>query len=175
MKTIEEIGITALREHIIKNWMTHDAMWFFQCLQAHGIEEANRLNKGAIRSLAAIELKRARELFGLEKAPIETFHELKDIIDAAFSVSTGDFMSFSYHFPEKNVMRWGWAGKDCFAYKGMKRLEVIDRYECGVLYRVLCWFESAGVKYSVAEEVKGCLMHTKGACAGEVRFFLPLS
>jgi hypothetical protein len=171
MKTIEEIGVTAIKEHIIKNWMTHDAMWFLHCLQAHGIEEANRLNKAAIRSLAAIELKRARELFGLEKEPIETFHELKGILDATFSVSKGDFMSFSYHFPEINVLRWEWAGKDCFAYKGMKRLGVIDRYECGVLCRVLCWFEGAGVKYHAAQDLKGCLMHTKGACAGEVRFF----
>jgi hypothetical protein len=173
MKTIEEIGVAALKEHIIKNWMTHDAMWFLHCLQTHGIEEANRLNKGAIKALAAIELKRARELFDLEKEPIETFDELKDIIDAAFSVSKGDFMSFSYRFPEKNVMRWEWTGEDCFAYKGMKRLGVIDRYECGVLYRVLCWFESAGVKYSVSGDLKDCLMHAQGVCAGEVRFFFP--
>jgi hypothetical protein len=173
MKTIEEIGVAALKEHIIKNWMTHDAMWFLQCLQAHGIDEANRLNKGAIKALAAIEAKRARELFGLEKEPVETFDELKEIIDAVFSVSKGDFMRFSYRFPEKNLMRWEWAEKNCFAYKGMKRLGVIDGYECGVLYRVLCWLESAGVKYEVPDGIKGCLMHTKGICAGEVRSFFP--
>ena len=173
MKTIEEIGVNRLKEHIIKNWMTHDAMWFLQCLQAHGIEEANRLNKGAIKALAAIEFKRARELFGLEKETVETFDELKDMIECAFSVSKGDFMRFSYHFPDKNVMCWEWAEKDCFAYKGMKRLGVIDRYECGVLYRVLCWLESAGLKYKVPDEINGCLMHTKGTCSGEVRFFFP--
>lgn len=30
MKAIEEIGVKALKEHIIKNWMTHDAMRFFK-------------------------------------------------------------------------------------------------------------------------------------------------
>ena len=173
MKTIEQIGTSALKEHILKNWMTHDAMWFLHCLQACGIEEANRINKAAIRSLAAIELRRARELFGLDKDTIETFEGLKEVIDAAFSVSKGDFMKFTYSFPEKNVLRWKWAGTDCFAYQGMQRLGVIDRYECGVLFRVLCWIESAGVKYTMAADMNGCLMHTKGECSGEVRFSLP--
>ena len=33
MKTLEQIGIDNLKEHLIKNWMTHDGMWFFHCLQ----------------------------------------------------------------------------------------------------------------------------------------------
>jgi len=172
MKTIEQIGTSALKEHILKNWMTHDAMWFFHCLEACGIEETNRLNKAAIRSLAAIEFRRARELFGLDKDTIETFEGLKEVIDAAFSVSKGDFMRFTYSFPEKNVLHWEWSGKDCFAYQGMQRLGVIDRYECGVLFRVLCWIESAGVKYTMKADMKGCLMHTAGECSGEIKFSL---
>ena len=43
VKTIEQIGAGVLKEHILKNWMTHDAMWFLHCLQACGIEETNRL------------------------------------------------------------------------------------------------------------------------------------
>jgi hypothetical protein len=173
MKTLEQIGTHALREHIIKNWMTHDGMWFFHCLQAHGIEDANRINKAAIRSLAALELKRARSLFGLNTQSVDTFDDLKEIIDAAFSVSKGDFMRFAYTFPEKNVLHWEWAGPDCFAYQGMRRMGVIDRYECGVLFRVLCWLESAGVNYGLDSELKGCLMHTEGSCAGEIRFLFP--
>jgi hypothetical protein len=173
LKTIEQIGAGVLKEYILKNWMTHDAMWFLHCLEACGIEETNRLNKAAIRSLAAIELRRARELFGLDEDTIETFEGLKEVIHAAFSVSKGDFMRFTYSFPEKNVLRWKWPGRDCFAYQGMQRLGVIDRYECGVLFRVLCWIESAGVKYTLAADMNGCLMHTKGECSGEVRFSFP--
>jgi hypothetical protein len=172
VKTIEQIGTSVLKEHILKNWMTHDAMWFLHCLQACGIEETNRLNKAAIRSLAAIELRRARELFDLNRDTIETFDGLKEVIDAAFSVSKGDFMKFTYGFPEKNVLRWKWAGRDCFAYQGMQRLGVIERYECGVLFRVLCWIESAGVKYAMAAAMDGCLMHTTGECVGEITFSL---
>ena len=173
MKTLEQIGVRAIKEHIIKNWMTHDAMWFFHCLQSHGIQEANRLNKAAIKSLAAVELKRACGLFGIDKGGIDTFDKLKDAINAVFSVSKGDFMRFTYDFPEKNILRWEWADRDCFAYTSMQRLGVIERYECGVLYRVLCWIESMGVECSVPAGLDGCLMHTSGRCSGEVRFFFP--
>ncbi|HVN70545.1 MAG TPA: DUF6125 family protein [Desulfomonilia bacterium] len=173
MKTIEEIGTWGLKEHIIKNWMTHDAMWFFQCLETYGIGEANRLNKAAIKALAPIELGRVCDLFGIDKTRINDFDALKDIINAAFLVSKGDFMSFTYHFPRKNCLMWEWAGDDCFAYKGMKRLKVIDRYECGVLFRVLCWLDSLGIRYEVPAGLAGCLMHTAGKCSGEVRFFFP--
>jgi hypothetical protein len=175
MRTLEQIGLHDVKEHILKNWMTHDALWFAHCLQSHGIEEANRLNKSAIRSLAAIEARRARGLFGLDGVPIDSFEMVKDFVDAVFSVSKGDFMRFTYTFPEKNVMRYVWSGggRDCFAYQGMQRLGVSDRYECGVVFRVLCWLESAGVEYAVDRDPKGCLMHSEGRCEGEVRFFFP--
>jgi hypothetical protein len=151
--------------------MTHDAMWFYHCLQSCGIDEANRLNRAAIKSLAAIEFKRAKKLFGITRT--DTFEYLKDAVDAAFSVSKGDFMNFTYTFPETNVLCWEWPGNTCFAYQGMLRMGVIDRYQCGVIYRVQCWIEQAGVGYTVSPEIRGCLMHTRGRCAGEVRFDFP--
>jgi len=57
MKTLDEIGIYELKDLLIKNWMTHDGMWFYHCLQELGIEQTNRLNKAAIKSLAEIEIK----------------------------------------------------------------------------------------------------------------------
>ena len=173
MKTMDQINIEELKEHIIKNWMTHDAMWFLQCLVTFGIGEANRLNKAAIKELAAIELGRACDLFGIDRGRVDTFDALKDVINAAFAVSKGDFMRFTFAFPEKNILRWEWADKDCFAYAGMKRLGIIEGYECGVLYRVLCWLDALGIRYEVSTEINGCLMHTKGRCTGEVRFFFP--
>lgn len=171
MKTIELIGIHDLKEYLIKNWMTHDGMWFYHCLQSYGIEEANRLNKAAIKSLSAFEFKRAMQLFGISRT--DTFEALRDAIDAAFAVSKGDFMSFTYTFPEKNLLRWEWPENNCFAYQGLQRMGAIDRYQCGVLYRVQCWIENAGAEYAVSPEIGGCLMHTQGRCVGEVRFFFP--
>lgn len=171
MRTIEQIGLHDLREHIVKNWMTHDAMWFLHCVQSCGIEETNRLNKAAIRSLAAIEFKRALRLFGMGR--IDTLEALKDAVNAAFSVSKGDFMPFTYSFPQKDILRWEWPDDSCFAYQGMKRMGVIDRYECGVIYRVMCWLENAGMKCTVIPHFEGCLMHTMGRCTGEIRLSFP--
>ena len=45
-----------------------------------------------------------------------------------------------YSFPSENLLHWEM--KKCFAHAGMTRLGVIDGYECGVIYRVACWFDS---------------------------------
>jgi len=171
MRTIEQLNVHELREHIIKNWMTHDGAWFFHCLKSYGIEEANRLNKAAIKTLAGFEFKRAKGLFGIEK--ITTFKDIREAIDAVFSVSKGDFMGFSYSFPEEDLLAWEWPDNDCFAYQGMKRLGTTKDYQCGVLYRVLCWLDEAGIIYAVEPTINGCLINTLGECRGKVRFSLP--
>jgi hypothetical protein len=158
----------ALQELILKCWMTHDAMWFYHCLQEFGIERANQLNKSAIKSLAAIEIERVRKAFGIEE--VKDFDDLKAVVEAGFTALKGDFMGFDYTFPAENVVHWDM--KKCFAHTGMTRLGVIDRYECGVVYRVKCWFGSLGIKYDVTPSVERCIMHTSGSCRGDFRFYL---
>jgi hypothetical protein len=53
----------------------------------------------------------------------------------------------------------------------MCRLGVADRYECGVLYRVLSWLDLAGIRYETIPKIEGCLQHNLGECTGEVRLF----
>jgi hypothetical protein len=38
-----------LKEILTKNWMIHDAMWFYHCLNECGIETTNKINKAAIK------------------------------------------------------------------------------------------------------------------------------
>jgi len=49
-----------LKEILNKNWMTHDAMWFYNCLQEFGIEKTNKINKAAVRDMAAIEINESK-------------------------------------------------------------------------------------------------------------------
>jgi hypothetical protein len=156
-----------LKELILKCWMTHDGMWFSHCMQEHGIESANEINKAAIRSLAPIEIERVRKALGIET--IREFEELKKLTVGAFSLLTGPFMGFTYSFPAENVLQWEMT--KCFAYNGMTRLGAIDRYECGVIYRVANWFDSLGIRYTLTPSVKGCMMHSRGFCRGEFHFF----
>ena len=156
-----------LKDLILKCWMTHDAMWFYHCMQEHGVENANEINKAAIRSLAAIEIDRIRKAFGLET--IRDLGELRKLTVSAFGVLTSTFMGFIYSFPAENILHWEMT--KCFAYTGMTRLGVIDRYECGVIYRVASWFDSLGIPYTLTPSVKGCMMHSRGFCSGEFHFF----
>ena len=158
-----------LKELLNKCWMTHDGMWFYHCLQECGIEKTNKINKAAIRSLAPIEMKRIKKALGIED--IQTFEQFQEFIEGTFEIIKGDFMNFTYSFPSENVLHWEFEAQKCFAYEGIKNMGVIDQYQCGVIYRIECWFDSLGIKYSVTSHVEGCLMHTNGNCAGDFKIY----
>ena len=54
----------------------------------------------------------------------------------------------------------------------MKQIGAIEGYRCGVMYRIECWFEALGVRYSMQPVIEGCLMHDKGICEGQIEVFL---
>jgi hypothetical protein len=158
-----------LKELLIKNWMTHDGMWFYHCLQAFGIEKANALNLAAIQSLSAIEVPRISKALGIERAAIKTFEEFKEAFPSLFGVVKGDFMDFRYGFPSDNCLQWEM--QHCFAYEGMKRMGVIEQYQCGVIYRIQCWLSVLGLNCRFDPPVGLCLLQRTGKCSGEIRFF----
>jgi len=161
-------GEIELRELLLKCWMTHDGAWFYHCVQEFGIEATNRLNKAAIRTLAQVELPRVTRTLALStEAPVD-FERLKQVIDGMFSVVKGDFMDFAYGFPEQDIMDWRM--QRCFAYEGMKRMGVSDRYQCGLVYRVGAWVETLGVAYEIDPPMNGCMMHEKGYCSARFKF-----
>ncbi len=167
MRTLEN---DELRELLVKCWMTHDGTWFYSCAREMGMDAANRLNKQAIRLLAPKEFGRVTRALGIDTSGPWSFEDLRVAIDGMFSVIAGEFMGFVYDFPEENVMHWKM--HRCFALEGMKKIGVSDAYECGVLYRVMCWMDQLDIEYTVEPEIAGCLMRDTGACEGIVRFNL---
>lgn len=168
MKTsLDQLEKKEIREHLVKCWMTHDAMWVYNCLQAFGIEKTNQINLAAVRGMAAIEVHRAAKLLGFEKKKVDSFEELEFMIYGTFELATADFMQFDYAIPEKNVIRWNM--KQCFAHDGMTQMGAIDGYQCGILERIKAWLDSLGVSYTMEPEIRGCLMNTHGVCKGEFR------
>ncbi|MCK7507517.1 MAG: hypothetical protein MZV70_28085 [Desulfobacterales bacterium] len=121
---------------------------FTTACREFGIEKANHLNKAAIKSLAPIEIERIKKALGI------------------------DNMNASMSFPRKNVLHWAFEPNKCFAFKGIRRIGAIDQYECGVIYRVACWFDSLGLQYSTPS-VGRCLMLTGGTCSGDFEFIFP--
>ena len=60
-----------LKELLNKCCMTHDAMWFYNCLQECGIEKTNKINRAAVKAMAAVEIKRLKKAVGVDN--LETF------------------------------------------------------------------------------------------------------
>jgi len=162
-----------IRDLLGKGWLTHDGMWFFSVYQRLGVEQANVLNKAAIQSLAPIETSRARKLLGFKDSDIETFAELRDFLLDSLELILPESVFSRAHFdaPEMNTIRWEWEKGECFAYKGMKQIGILDDYECGVMFRIECWLQALGIPYEIEPKIDKCIMHEKGACRGEIKTF----
>ncbi len=160
------LDVNSLKNLLNKNWMTHDAMWFYNCLQECGIEKTNKINKGAISAMSALEMKRMQKVLGLSKP--SSFDELKKLFELSMAIVSGDFMKYSFSYPSPDVIRGEW--HSCFAYEGVKALGIIDRYECGIMLRIETWLTELGLKWEVEPKVTGCMMHTEGKCYREYRF-----
>jgi hypothetical protein len=161
MKTLKK---NELKEILIKNWMTHDAMWFYNCLQECGIEKTNKINKAAVRAMGIVEIRRIQQAAGVEK--VATFEDFWSLIEAAWDIVKGDFMKSSFTLPAKNVLRGDF--ERCFAYEGIKQIGAIEQYECGIFERIYGWLDGIGIKYYVSPQVQGCMMHTDGKCFREI-------
>jgi hypothetical protein len=171
MGVLDKIEKTDIRNLLGKGWLTHDGLWFYHTCRELGIEKANTLNQAAIRSLAPIEIGRAKQILGMGQEKINDFARLMDFLLAALELTLPDSVFRKFHFsaPSRDVLRWEWEKGQCFAYKGMKQIGAIASYRCGVMYRIECWLEALGIRYSMHPRIDGCLMHETGACEGEFR------
>ena len=170
MSALNKIEKGDLRDLLGKGWLTHDGMWFYRAYRELGIEKANTLNKAAIRSLAPIEVRRTRKALGIDKNTIDTVNELENFMLEALELilpsSVNDRIQFTA--TSGSILHWEWKSGECFAYKGMKQIGIIDGYRCGVMYRIECWLESLGIKYAMNPKIDKCLMHEKGSCCGDI-------
>ena len=174
MSALDKVGKRELRDLLGKGWLTHDGMWFYHAQQELGVERANLLNKAAIRSLAPIEISRAKNVLGVGDREMVTLEDIKKFMTEALEMTLPDsvFEKFRFRAPSKNILHWEWEPGECFAYKGMKQIGMIDGYRCGVMYRIECWLEALGVKYSIDPKIDKCIMHAKGECKGTIKLVL---
>lgn len=163
---VRNIEKEQVRELLNANWMTHDAMWFAVCAREFGIEKTNELNRQAVRGMAAVEAKRLRKALGFKA--ICSYEDVQAFVSAAFELIRGSFMKFEVVFPGNNRMLW--KVPRCFAHDGVRRLGLIDRYECGIVERLFGWFEELKIPYSITPAPEGCHMHRLGQCEMEIVF-----
>lgn len=159
----------AVRQLLVRSWMTHDAMWLRHCVEECGVEAANRINLRAVRSMAAIEVRRLQKLLGV--GGVHSLAELRAFVAATWAIVGGDFMEFDLGFAEPDVLRWH--ARRCFAFDGVTRLGIADRYTCGILPRIEGWLEGLGIRYTVAPDRGDCMMQREGRCVQEYRLTFP--
>ena len=171
MQTVENITQRETIDLLNKCWMTHDGMWFFHCLQEFGIEATNKINKSAIKSLSAIEIARVKKAIGID-GQITNFNEFKAFFSEASKLMIPEFMNVTFYYSDKNKMKWEFKKGKCFANKGIKMIGAIEKYECGVLYRIKCWLDSLCIKHRFNPDIGLCMMHHTGDCSGEIHLFI---
>ena len=160
------LELKQLKELLNKGWMTHDAMWFYNSVQEIGIEKTNKINRAAVKAMAAVEMKRMKKALGVTE--IKTFDQWVELFEASMYIVSGDFMKYKFIYPGQNVIHSEWLS--CFAYDGVKSLGVIDRYECCIMDRIEAWLDVLGLKWEVEPKVTGCMMHTHGKCYRDYKF-----
>jgi hypothetical protein len=161
MSLFEQLEKRELKNLLNRNWITHDAMWFYNCLRECGIEKTNKINKAAVRAMATVEVKRLKKAFGFGSDI--SFDELKRLLLEGFELINGGFMDFRMSFPEKNVFQWDIP--KCFAHDGIKGIGAIEGYNCGIVDRPCGWFDGLGIGYTMEPKIEGCLMHKRGNCS----------
>lgn len=174
MNTLNRISKNEIRDLLGKGWLTHDGMWFYHAYQALGIKTANELNKAAIKSLAPIEVKRVKLLLEISAEKMVSFNDLEAFMHDALELTLPESVFGKLHFSSsrQNTLHWEWEKGECFAYKGMQAIGIIDAYSCGVMYRIECWLEALRIDFSMHPRPGKCLMHATGRCAGDISLTL---
>ncbi len=170
MRNIENITKEDVVVLLNKCWMTHDGMWFLSCLQEYGIEAANKLNKSAIEYLAPLEVNRLKKTFEISDDLTDKFGEFRAFFENISELFIPDFMGGEFKINDDHTMDMTMRQNECFAYKGMKRLGVIDNYECGVFFRIECWMRTLGLEFETDKPSLRCLFHHEGQCQKQLKF-----
>ena len=167
---IDRISKNNIRDLLGKGWLTHDGMWFYHTYRALGMETANELNKAAIKSLAPIEIKRVKKILGLSEEDSLNFNDLEAFMKGALEITlpSSVFTKLQFSSTRQNTLHWEWEKGECFAYKGMQMMGIVDEYRCGVMYRIECWLEAMGIEFSMNPRVNKCIMHEQGICTGDI-------
>lgn len=174
VRSFNDVDKEELRELLGKGWLTHDGAWFLSVSAECGVDAANRLNKAAIKAMVPFEVQRLCKVMSVDGSKLTDAVRIVEFMQEGLRLILPQSVLTRFHLDAqgKNIVSWEWEKGECFAYKGMSRAGVIDRYDCGVMYRIECWFENLGLKFQRDVKLDGCRMHSEGSCKGRYTFSL---
>jgi hypothetical protein len=155
-----------LRNILIKNWMTHDALWYGEAAAKFGMAEASPMNLRVCRKLGQIEFGRLMKL--VEASSPKNIEEYQELFELGKQVFFPDFVSAQISYPDNDSQIFHFL--DCFAHRGMKKLGLLPDYECGILERIEGWFDAMGLKYTRTPDLSRCLKLKGKECRITIQF-----
>lgn len=155
-----------LRNILIKNWMTHDALWYGEVAAKFGMAEASPMNLRVCRKLGQIEFGRLMKMVGAPSP--KNIEEYQELFEIGKQVFFPDFISVQIDYPSDDSQVFHFL--DCFAHRGMKKLGLLPDYECGIFERIEGWFDAMGLKYTRTPDLSRCLKFKGKECKITVQF-----
>jgi len=127
------------------------------------------LNKQAIKAMAPFEVQRLLRILEMQKEDLKDTESVVQFMRNAMSLILPDSVVTTFHLEVKpgGCIHYSWQDNECFAYKGMSRIGVISKYECGVMYRIECWMRELELQFKADPELILCQMYGTGSCEGE--------
>ena len=155
-----------LRNILITNWMTHDALWYGELASRFGMAEASPMNLRVCRKLGRIEFGRLMKTAGVSHP--RDMAQYREIFELGKQVFFPDFMRIEILYPEKDTQVFRVI--DCFAHRGMEKAGFISDYECGIFERIEGWFDAMGLEYKRTPDLSRCLKYKGEDCMVTVKF-----
>jgi len=155
-----------LRDILIKNWLTHDALWYGEAALKLGMAEASPMNLRVCRKLGQIEFRRLIKT--VNAALPGNFQEYRELFELGWQVFVPDFMDFQIKYPgdDTQVVHV----LDCFAHRGMEQAGLLPDYECGIFERIEGWLDTMNLKYTRTPDLSRCLKFKGKDCRVSFKF-----
>jgi hypothetical protein len=156
-----------LRDLLIRNWMTHDGLWYGEVALRFGMGEASPMNRRVCRRLGQIEFRRLMALVGA--APPRNMAQYEELFEFGRQIYVPDVMEFNIEYPSESEQVFHVL--ECVAHRAMEKAGQLEDYECGIFERIEGWFDAMGVKYTRTPNLDRCLKMKGEACSITVKFF----
>ena len=164
--TLDRIDPQKLNSFLIKNWMTHDALWYGEVAGKLGMPEASPMNLRVCRKLGQIEFKRLMQM--MDATVPDDMLAYQKLFEMGTQVFVPDFMAMDIDFPAENVQRF--CVRECFAHRGMEKAGHLEDYECGIFERIFGWLDAMNLTYTAAPDLSRCLKFKGQACKVTIDF-----
>ncbi|MGD8764270.1 MAG: DUF6125 family protein [Desulfobacteraceae bacterium] len=161
-----QVNQKQIRDFLMKNWMTHDALWYTEVAHRFGMAEASPMNLRVCRKLGQIECKRVMKQ--VEVPPPGNMMDFRQLFELAERIFVPDFMTFRAEYPGSDLQQVHVF--DCFAYNGMYKAGLVSEYECGIFERIEGWFDAMGLAYTRSPDLSRCLKHRGKDCVVTFQF-----